>query len=304
VSEADPIFDEGWKGQLAGGTVGTLAGGALGAVGGPIGAAVGGALGGTAGQMIGDKLGGPEEEDELDNMRKNAGIHEDEQLNEFIGPAIAAGARLLMPLLSRVGPALGRMASTAGKAGAQAAGKGAQAAGQAAGQVARAGTEIAAKNAIPIGIGAGAYQAITDIADSMVGGVGQVYRDIGSAADAITKAVGSAIDEKTIVELAGAAVKYAIPIGILLAVLYGGKKLIDKALAEGLTDDGSAGAAAAPGPPAGGPGPGALGDRRSRGWGCGCRSGSFGSPPPPAAPGPAPSPAGRGRPGCCRAGSG
>ena len=239
----DDATVEGWKGQLAGGTAGTLAGGAIGAVGGPIGAAVGGAVGGTAGQMIGDKLGGPDEEDELDNMRKNAGIHEDEQLNEFIGPAIAAGARLLMPLLSRVGPALGRMASTAGKAGVQAAGKGAQAAGQAAGQVARAGTEIAAKNAIPIGIGAGAYQAITDIADSMVGGVGQVYRDIGLAADAITKAVGSAIDEKTIVELAGAAVKYAIPIGILLAVLYGGKKLIDKALAEGLTDDGSAGAA-------------------------------------------------------------
>jgi hypothetical protein len=55
--------DEGWKGQLAGGTLGgiggTLAGGAAG---GPIGALVGGSFGGTAGQMIGDKLGGDDEE--------------------------------------------------------------------------------------------------------------------------------------------------------------------------------------------------------------------------------------------------
>ena len=64
--------DEGWKGQLAGGTVGTLAGGALGAAGGPIGAAVGGALGGTAGQMLGDKLGGQEtDEGETSNIAKS-----------------------------------------------------------------------------------------------------------------------------------------------------------------------------------------------------------------------------------------
>ena len=54
--------DEGWKGQLAGGTVGAIGGELAGAaVGGPIGALAGGALGGTAGQMIGDKLGGANE---------------------------------------------------------------------------------------------------------------------------------------------------------------------------------------------------------------------------------------------------
>jgi phage tail tape-measure protein len=59
------IQDEGWKGQLAGGTVGTLAGMAAGAATPiPFGSAIGGALGGTAGQMIGDKLGGDEETDE------------------------------------------------------------------------------------------------------------------------------------------------------------------------------------------------------------------------------------------------
>jgi hypothetical protein len=57
--------DEGWKGQLAGGTLGTLAGGAAGSALGPIGAAVGSAAGGTAGQMIGDKLGGSDEEESL-----------------------------------------------------------------------------------------------------------------------------------------------------------------------------------------------------------------------------------------------
>jgi hypothetical protein len=56
--------DEGWKGQLAGGTLGSIAGGLAG-VATPIpgGALIGSALGGTAGQMIGDKLGGDNEEE-------------------------------------------------------------------------------------------------------------------------------------------------------------------------------------------------------------------------------------------------
>jgi hypothetical protein len=58
--------EEGWKGELAGGTVGTLAGSALGAFGGMPGSIVGGAIGGTAGKMIGDKLGGDEETNESD----------------------------------------------------------------------------------------------------------------------------------------------------------------------------------------------------------------------------------------------
>ena len=57
--------DEGWKGQLAGGTVGEIGGELAGAaLGGPLGALAGGALGGTAGQMVGDELGGEEELDE------------------------------------------------------------------------------------------------------------------------------------------------------------------------------------------------------------------------------------------------
>jgi hypothetical protein len=134
-----------------------------------------------------------------------------------------------MPLLARVGPALGRMASGASKSGAEVAGKAATGIGRSTADVAKS----AAQNADKIGIGLGAYQAITDIANSTMGGVGEVYRDAGQAAAAIAQAVGNAIDGKTVAELAATAVKYAIPIGILLAVLYGGKKLIDQVMSEG-----------------------------------------------------------------------
>jgi hypothetical protein len=217
---------EGWKGELAGGTLGgvggTVVGSALGALaGGPIGAAVGGvaggAAGGTAGQMIGRE------------------ITKEEQLNEF-APLIAAGARAIMPLLARIGPKLGQMASTAGKTGAEVAGKAAAGIGRGTVDVAKSAAQSAAQNADKIGLGLGAYQAITDVANSTVGGIGEVYHDTGKAASAILQAVGDAVDGKTIADLAGAAVKYSIPIGILLAVLYGGKKLIDHVMSEGADD--------------------------------------------------------------------
>jgi hypothetical protein len=213
---------EGWKSELAGGTLGgvggTVAGSALGALatGSPIGAAiggvVGGAAGGTAGQMAGREL------------------TKEEQLNE-IAPLLAAGARAVIPLLSKVGPALGRMASGAGKA---VTGKTAAGIGRGTADVAKSAAQSAAQNADKIGIGLGAYQAITDVANNTMGGVGEVYRDVGKAAGAITQSVGNAIDGKTIAELASTAVKYSIPIGIILAVLYGGKKLIDQVMDEGL----------------------------------------------------------------------
>jgi len=218
------LLGEGWKGELAGGTLGgaggTVAGSALGALaGGPVGAAiggvVGGAAGGTAGQMAGREL------------------TKEEQLNE-VAPLLAAGARAIMPLLAKVGPKLGQMASGAGKAGAEVAGKTATGIGRGTVDVAKSAAGSAAQNAGQIGVGVGAYQAITDVADKMVGGVGEVYRDVGKAAGAIAQSVGNAIDGKTIAELASAAVKYSIPIGIILAVLYGGKKLIDQVMAEGL----------------------------------------------------------------------
>jgi len=270
---------------LAGGALGYAAGsGALDGIGSSIGSALSGLVGEQetdegivkdfakgAGEVVGDVVGAPvtiagsamnavssagrketDEDDELIKMKKAAGIHEDEQLNEFIGPALAAGARALMPLLSKIGPAIGKMAGQGAQVAGQAAksaapvvGQVAKQGAQAVGQVAKQGAEIAAKNAVPIGVGVGAYQGITDLANSLGTGVGEVYHDIGSAAEAITKAVGTAVDGKTIGDLASAAVKYAIPIGLLLALLYGGKKLIDAILGENQeqTDEGLVGAA-------------------------------------------------------------
>jgi hypothetical protein len=73
IEQGEEETDEGWKGQLAGGTVGTLAGTAAGSALGPVGAIVGGALGGTAGQMVGDKLGGNEEETDEGKLGAVAG---------------------------------------------------------------------------------------------------------------------------------------------------------------------------------------------------------------------------------------
>ena len=170
---------EGWKGELAGGTIGGIAGHVAGsAVGGPIGGIIGGAVGGTGGGIIGREL------------------TKEEQLNE-IAPILAAGARLVITMA----PKIAQVLKNTGKATAKAAAP-----------VAKSGAEIAAKNADKIGVGLGAYE------------IGSSAADI---AKAITAKVGTALEEKTIMELAQVAFKFAIPTGIVLAILYGGKKVID-----------------------------------------------------------------------------
>ena len=74
IEQGEEETDEGWKGQLAGGTVGALAGELAGSALGPVGTVVGGALGGTAGQMVGDKLGDaiPDDKDETDESLAGA----------------------------------------------------------------------------------------------------------------------------------------------------------------------------------------------------------------------------------------
>ncbi len=128
--------------------------------------------------------------------KKKAGMVKEQQLDEF-APLLAAGARLFMAAAPKIAQVLGQ----AGQAGARGAG-----------QAARAGTEIAAKNAGKIGMGAGAYEIGSSVAD--------IAKDIAAK-------VGTAIDEKTLLDLSALAFKYAIPAGIVLAVLYGGKKAID-----------------------------------------------------------------------------
>jgi len=232
------LLGEGVAGELAGGTLGgasgALAGSALGALaGGPAGAALGGVLGGAAGGTAGQMMG----RDSADDNKLS-----EDQLNEFafLAPALAAGARALLPLLSRAGPALGRMASTAGKAGAEVAGKAATGVGKGALELGKSAAQSTAQNAGKVGLGAGIYSMADEIGKSIPQGLNKVYTDATSAASALTTILGNAIDGKTIGDLAAAAAKYAIPLGMLLAVLYGGKKLIDQVMTEG-EDDSSMG---------------------------------------------------------------
>lgn len=65
---AECAMEEGWKGELAGGTAGGVAGTLAGtAVGGPLGGVVGGALGGTAGAMLGRNLTKEDSTDPMDH---------------------------------------------------------------------------------------------------------------------------------------------------------------------------------------------------------------------------------------------
>ena len=183
---------EGLPGEFIGGTAGGVGGAVVGAaVGGPMGALVGGAAGGTAGQIAGREL------------------TDEQQLNE-IAPLLALGARLFMAAAPKIAQVFGKV----GQAGARGVG-----------QAAKAGAGIAAKNAGQIGIGAGAYEIGSSVAD--------IVKDI-------TTKVGAAVDEKTIFDLATLAFKYAIPAGIVLAILYGGKKAIDSLFADPKTQQGVA----------------------------------------------------------------
>ena len=187
-SEAGVV--EGLPGEFIGGTAGGVGGAVVGAaVGGPMGALVGGAAGGTAGQQAGREL------------------TDEQKLNE-IAPLLAIGARLFMAAAPKIAQVFGKV----GQAGARGVG-----------QAAKAGAGIAAKNAGQIGIGAGAYEIGSSVAD--------IVKDI-------TTKVGAAVDEKTIFDLATLAFKYAIPAGIVLAILYGGKKAIDSLFADPKTTKG------------------------------------------------------------------
>lgn len=80
----DGAEEEGWKGQLAGGTAGAIGGSIAGtAVGGPVGGLVGSALGGTAGQMAGDALG--------DKVSGSDDSEDDKPEEGMLGTAVGAG---------------------------------------------------------------------------------------------------------------------------------------------------------------------------------------------------------------------
>jgi hypothetical protein len=197
-------------------------------------------------------------------------------LLEFL-PALLAGARLVGPLIPRIGPLLRGLiaggagevaAGTAGRVAAGTAGQAAAgAAGQAAAGVARSAAsqtarELAGKAASGIAGAAGAagrvavgaagkaasgiagaavknapklmtagllWDAYNSIKSSIGDAAKTVFNKLDDAADYLKSAIPN-LDKSTMLELAEMAVKYSLPIGIVLAVLYGGKKLIDKLL--------------------------------------------------------------------------
>jgi hypothetical protein len=148
---------------------------------------------------------------------------ETEQLNEWILPAIAR----VGPLLAKAWNASAPAGKAVGKAVGQAAGKAATAAGPAV----RAGTEIAAKNAIPIAVGYEIYDYLDSFKNKLGKAADAVFDDPNSLINELGKyahGITSGLAQGSLMSLAGAAVKLALPLGVVLAILYGGKKLIDK----------------------------------------------------------------------------
>jgi hypothetical protein len=155
----------------------------------------------------------------------------EEQVQEF-APLVAAGVRGLMAL----GPVLARTIS-AGRAAApvvgKAVGNAAKAAAPVAGQVAKGAADVAAKNAVPIAGGMAIWDAYDTVKQKLFGGneaaAGEVFHDSESLMAKIKELAGGAMSNvgSMLPSLVEMAIKYALPIGIVLAVIYGGKKLID-----------------------------------------------------------------------------
>ena len=172
------------------------------------------------------KASGKKIDNDVKAMQKARGVAED-NLQE-VAPLIAAAARFIVPKVLQLMPKIGNLVKQAPTV----IGNAAKQSAPVVGNVVRQGAEIAGKNAGTIGTGAGVYTALTTIADGLVGGVGEVYDDVTDAVNELTDKLGDALDTTTITSLAAAAVKYSIPIGIVLAMLYGGKKVIDKMISE------------------------------------------------------------------------
>jgi hypothetical protein len=169
------------------------------------------------------------------------GMKED-QVQE-IAPLIAAGVRGLMslgPVLARTmaagraaAPAVGKAVGSAATTAAKGVGNVAKATAPVAGQVAKGAADVAAKNAVPIAGGMAIWDAYDTVKKSLFGGneaaAGEVFHDSESLMAKIKELAGGAMSNvgSMLPTLVDMAIKYALPIGIVLAVIYGGKKLID-----------------------------------------------------------------------------
>lgn len=72
-----------------------------------------------------------------------------------------------------------------------------------------------------------AYSVVADPVAAGTAAVKQAWKTTEEAASDISKIVGNKLTPEAIAKLADAAIKYALPIVAVLAILYGGKKLYD-----------------------------------------------------------------------------
>jgi hypothetical protein len=180
-----------------------------------------------------------------DSGEESCAVHgmKEDQVQEFIAPLIAAGARGLMalgPILARTlaagraaAPAVGKAVGSAATTAAKGVGNVAKATAPVVGQVAKGAADVAAKNAVPIAGGMAIWDAYDTVKQKLFGGneaaAGEVFHDSESLMAKIKELAGGAISNagSMLPSLVEMAIKYALPIGIVLAVIYGGKKLID-----------------------------------------------------------------------------
>lgn len=124
-------------------------------------------------------------------------VNESQQLNEwaFLLPAVAAAVRVGAPALGRFlfGQTVKQAPKVVGKA------------------AVGAGKVLLKNPGKALAVGTGYY----------------VYKTVDEAITAITELVGTALDATTIKAFALVVIKYSIPVAAVIAILYGGKKLMD-----------------------------------------------------------------------------
>lgn len=197
-------INEGLVGSLAG----TLGGMALGQKFAPDGYAP---YGMAAGSMLGGALGNAAEE-KIKQMMAKKQPAASEQLNEvaflpFLIPALGVALRVGGPAIWNIAKFVARRPVTATVTG------------------------IAAANPVDTyNILKGGYDLFNIVSDPAAAAAEagkKIWDSASEAATAIAKIVGDNLDAESIKALASVAVKYAIPVAAVIAMLYGGKKLYD-----------------------------------------------------------------------------
>jgi len=180
----------------------------------------------------------------------------EEELDE-VAPLIAAGvmaaARAAIPQLSRMGASIlakrgaaikaakARIAAraagqTAGQAVGQAAGQVARSAGQAAGQVARgAGNYIAKNPGTTAALGGAAYvgKQVSDTIDDLATSAEELMDKASQGINGIQDEISAFLGGGALRQIGASAAKYGLPVLAVIAILYGGKKVINWLMGKG-----------------------------------------------------------------------